>query len=147
MVPSARFPNSRLRKRELIVPTTINNKISIDALIDSGATNSFIDPAVVKDGKLKRRALKRPQPVKNADESDGGQVEFEVLAQIDVEGLQTPMILDELPLPKQKLVLGYDWLSKANPQINWSAGTLSYEEQTPLAMKQWDWEETSTTDH
>ena len=44
-------------------------RVKVDALLDSGATENFIHPRLVKKMKLKTQPLKKPQKVKNVDGS------------------------------------------------------------------------------
>jgi len=44
-------------------------RVKVDALLDSGATENFIHPRMVENLKLQTQLLKKPQKVKNVDGS------------------------------------------------------------------------------
>lgn len=109
------FPNSEL-------PTNIS------ALVDTGATDSFVgsDFAVKHSLPL----IKLPQPINltlfDGKPANSGPVTHFVNIEFDsaVSGpAELPFLVTKLP-SEQPIVLGYDFLRTFDPVINWQEGTL-----------------------
>jgi len=88
---------------------------SVKALLDSGATGSFIDRDFVRSKGMNTRTLSRNILVFNVDGSpnETGQISEVVdsLREDAVSGLE-----------KQSLILSYNWLKDHNPKIDWEKG-------------------------
>jgi hypothetical protein len=112
-------------------------RFPVHALIDSGATDNFIDKRLAADQKLSLYPLEDPVPVRNADGSlnQGGSITHEAHV-----WLETPMnSVDKTPTHRERLtfdvadlggkiplILGYPWLKKHDPTVSWSTGTLTF---------------------
>ena len=99
-------------------------------LIDSGATHSFIHKKLVKQLNLPIQPIKQPLHIVNTDGSFNthGKVTHQYLADLSIgnqgwEGV-IPLLVTELN--DGEVVLGADWLIKANPNIDWKNLTISY---------------------
>jgi Reverse transcriptase (RNA-dependent DNA polymerase) len=96
------------------------------ALVDSGATNNFIDARTVK--KLNLGTQKVPQPIElyNVDgtHNQDGKVEQSVHLYIDngEQRVRTQFFVTNLG--KDCIILGYPWFEAFNPKINWKEGKL-----------------------
>lgn len=91
------------------------------AVVDSGATGSFIDVDFVWRNSITTRKLTRPVPVLNVDGSpnEAGQI-VEVLDLIlRYKRHGERLLLAVTSLGKKDLLLGYTWLHEHNPEINW----------------------------
>ncbi|KAF5314164.1 hypothetical protein D9611_006987 [Ephemerocybe angulata] len=117
-------------------------KVSMASLIDSGATNCYMDTDFATMYGLPLQTLPTPVKLYNADGSEnaGGDilatctVAMKVLSHIETITFYTTSI-------KYPVVLGYSWLSKHNPDINWTTkevhlnncGECERTEATPMA--------------
>jgi hypothetical protein len=100
---------------------------SIIALLDSGATDSFIDKGMIDQYGLKVKTLDHPIPVFNAD---GGRNKLgDITGYVDLEmkiGDHKEVIrLHATSLGQQHIFIGHDWLRKHNPDINWETGEVT----------------------
>jgi len=97
---------------------------SIKALLDSGATRSFIDRDFVHSKGMNTRTLLRNIPVFNVDGSpnEAGQISEVVDVVLRYKTHSERMLLAISGLGKQSLILGYNWLKDHNPKINWEKG-------------------------
>ena len=90
------------------------------ALVDSGATNNFIDQEVAKKMKMTPHKMNKPQLLYNVDgtENRSGRIthyyDFTV-QQGKQESIQCFYIAN---LGKHQFILGYPWLEQFNPIIN-----------------------------
>jgi len=117
------------RGTSLLLPveigTTDTSKLhSVKALLDSGATRSFIDRDFVRSKGMNTRTLSRNIPVFNVDSSpnEAGQISEVVDVVLRYKTHSERMLLAVSGLGKQSLILGYDWLKDHNPKIDWEKG-------------------------
>jgi hypothetical protein len=91
------------------------------ALIDCGATGSFIDIEWAKLNNVPTRPLSKPIPVYNVDgtANDAGAITdiADVILRYRNHSERTQLAVTRLG--KQSLILGYNWLCNHNPEINW----------------------------
>jgi hypothetical protein len=96
------------------------------ALIDSGATNNFIDFRTVNKLGLGTRKISRPIELYNVDgtHNQDGKIERSIHLYIDngQQRIQTPFFVTNLG--KDRIILGYPWFEAFNPKINWKEGKL-----------------------
>jgi len=97
---------------------------SVKALLDSGATGSFIDRDFVHSKGMNTRTLSHNIPVFNVDGSpnEAGQISEVVDVVLQYKTHSERMLLAISGLGKQNLILGYDWLKDHNPKIDWEKG-------------------------
>ena len=96
------------------------------ALLDSGATENFIDEETWKRMKVGRRPLVKPIKVYNVDGTENKQGEMTHYCRLrviynDQEDLQEFYITN---LGKDRLILGYPFLRVFNPRVDWRRGKL-----------------------
>jgi len=97
---------------------------SVKALLDSGATGSFIDRDFVRSKGINTQTLSRNIPVFNVDGSpnEARQISEVVDILLRYKTHSERMLLAVSGLGKQSLILGYNWLKDYNPKINWEKG-------------------------
>jgi len=101
-------------------------------LIDSGCTQSSVDIGFVRRYKLATRDVSRAVPVHNADGSLNGYVKEHVeipMEIIDSEGTVHRETIDLQVINlggKHDIFLGYDWLQRHNPLIDWQNKEFSF---------------------
>jgi len=97
---------------------------SIKALLDCGATRSFIDRDFVRSKGMNTRTLSHNIPVFNVDGSpnEAGQISEVIDVVLRYTTHSERMLLAVSGLGKQNLILGYDWLKDHNPKIDWEKG-------------------------
>ena len=112
------------------LPITLKGeRQTLKALIDSGATHSFIHQKVVDKHKLPTKPLPQPIYLLNADgtHNSHGKVSRKYQADLTIEAGwrgELPLLVTELN--DGEVVLGADWLVKANPIIDWKNLTITY---------------------
>jgi len=105
---------------------TYQNQAEQIALIDSGATDNFIDYQTAVQLQLRTQRLPQPRKVINMDgtENRGGQIMHCVHLYIQHKDKQKWAKFFITNLGKDQLILGYPWLEEFNPEINWTEGKL-----------------------
>jgi hypothetical protein len=95
-----------------------------NALLDSGATENFVDKWLVKQLGIGQRKMKQPRRVFNVDGSENkhGTLTHYCLLRVkkgDRSLLQRFYITN---LGSDQAILGYPWLRDFNPRIDWKGG-------------------------
>jgi len=93
-------------------------------LLDSEATGLFIDCAWLCQKKVTTHKLEHPIEVYNIDGSvnKGGSIMEEVTLILSYQGHKEHTVFEVCDLGKSNLIIGYTWLHKHNPEINWETG-------------------------
>ena len=111
-------------------------------LVDSGATNNFMDPRTVKHFKLGTQKLGEPRKIWNIDGTNnkaGMITDFvDLSVQVNQETAKMRFLITDLGL--EDAILGYPWLAKFEPKFGWKEGIIdtSY---LPIIMRSLSWEE------
>lgn len=109
------------------LPVTLwvyGKKVQAEALVDSGATTNFIDKTFVESNHLVTYKLATPHNVRNADGTPNvaGQIKEYVRALIEVGTHQSTQYLFVTQLGDKQMMIGYSYLYKHNPSIDWQTG-------------------------
>ena len=116
------------------IPLTITSekqgkkkKIVEKSLIDSGAGGKFIDQNFAKAQGFELTPLSEPIRVFNVDGTlnKKGTIKHYVDLKLTIHGRKKTTRLLVTGLGKQKIILGFPWLQKHNPDIDWKKGTLN----------------------
>ena len=110
------------RGTSIILPieigTTDTSEVhSVKALLDSGATDNFIDKDFVRTKGISTQNISRPIPVFNVDGSsnEAGQISKVVDVVFCYKTHSERLLLAVSNLRKQSMILGYTWLKDHNP--------------------------------
>ena len=100
----------------------------IPTLLDSGANTTFIDKAITERLGLSLEALENPICIFNVDKScnSAGDVTHAVNITVDFLGHREELRAEVTNLRKNSLILGYTWLKKHNPSIDWEKGSVKF---------------------
>jgi hypothetical protein len=122
-----------MNRSSMLIPVTLeglNNLqgCSVTGLIDSSATGRFINESVVEERGMEREALPIPVPVYNADGTlnKGGLITHVVHLRLAVQDHTEVFPLAITDTGKSDMIIGYNWLRKHNPEINWEKGELKF---------------------
>jgi Reverse transcriptase (RNA-dependent DNA polymerase) len=134
------------KKKALNMPITFSStKGSKEGhvLIDSGATENFINERMACRWELPMHDLVYPRKVFNVDgtENHNGMIIKSCMLCVHCGGKQAHQRFYITNLGDNHILLGYPWLEEFNPDIDWKAGTmkgLQIElEVTSLAWQNW----------
>ena len=107
---------------------TENGKISeTTALVDSGATICCIDLHFIQRMKWPLQRLGTPIEAQNADgtSNKGGMIRYQIDLNLRIEARNSLQCFFVMDLGnKNTVILGHPWLTRTNPLINWTAGTV-----------------------
>ena len=104
------------------------SKVEMNTLIDSGTEGEFIDQNYAWKLRIKQTALEEPIKVFNVDGTWNKWGTITHFTEIDLQiGNRIKwQRLYVTGLGKQKIILGFTWLRKANPDINWQNGDIRW---------------------
>ncbi|KAF5701029.1 reverse transcriptase domain-containing protein [Fusarium globosum] len=115
---------------------TLNVRIKgkwLRALVDSGADMNVISPNTVNELRLPWRDKKKPYTIRNGEGETYSYEDGEVTREIDhlkvfVNEKNQGINFDIVPIGDHDLILGYPWLTRYNPQVNWRTGQVNCED-------------------
>jgi len=117
------------RRMSIILPievsTTDTSEVhSIKVLLDSGATDNFVDQDFVRAKGINTQSISHPIPVYNVDgfPNEAGQISKVVNVVLRYKTHSERTLLAVSSLRKQNMILGYTWLKDHNPEVNWQTG-------------------------
>jgi hypothetical protein len=119
LFPQATFVSQNHSIRAPINLRSASLVSEIDALIDSGATDNFISPAVVTLFKIPTQPLEQPQNLRNVDGTPNkiGELTQVIYLTLRYKGSHTQMFY-VVDLGSDHMLLGMPFLSTKNPKIN-----------------------------
>ena len=110
-------------------------------LVDSGATDNFINPRLIQRLRLGTHNLEWAQKIWNIDETNNkaGLITNYVDLSIQTGQKQAKIRFLITDLGNKDLILGYPWLANFEPKFSWSNGVIdtSY---LPIIIQSLDWE-------
>ena len=111
----------------VVITIDTNQKMKVDALLDSGATGSFVDDGLVKEQGWNTKELERPRMVANVDGTlnVAGSVRRTIDLMVNVGEHQERMTFAVTNLGNNRIILGHDWLKRHNPSVNWVTNEVS----------------------
>jgi len=113
--------------------------ITIEALLDSGATRLVMSSEFAKKQGLKLKKLERPMNVRKMDGSlnKEGSIEHTVEVNIYFKGHRERTEIDVIGGQKWTVILGMPWLVRHNPEIDWKTGKVKMTRCPEKCGKQW----------
>ena len=96
-------------------------------LVDSGATDNFIDPRLVKRLGLGTRELPQPRKIWNIDGTNNraGMLTHYTDLEVQTGGTKEQMRFLVTDLGLEDLILGYPWLATFEPTFSWRNASIS----------------------
>ena len=141
-----------INKKSLSIPIEINRKnnenVETLGLIDSGAGGEFIDQNYAKKQNLNLNELDKPITAYNVDGTlnKKGTIKYYVDLDLNIYGRKHLTRLYVTGLGKQKVILGFPWLEKHNPIIDWKNGNIEWKE-VPRRFLKFKNRQTDNTNH
>jgi hypothetical protein len=117
------------RRRALNIPILFTNKdgtVASEALIDSRATENFMDRQAVKQLGIGRIHLGQTKKVHNVDGTlnQAGEIMHFCVLKTKLGQKEKAQKFYITDLGKDCIILGFPWLEDYNPRINWKEGTV-----------------------
>ena len=118
---------------------TPNKRAETPALLDSGATENFINYQYAIHLRLPIKWLATPQKIFNVDGTMNKKGNIECYTNLEVRTGEkhTNMRFFLTELGPQKIILGYPWFAVVQPKIDWAREWIDYT-QLPVVIKTLD---------
>jgi len=106
------------------------------ALLDSGATENFMDLTYAQWIKLPIKRMTKPWKLYNVDgtKNKAGEVQFFIDLRAQTGTNITNLCFFLSDLGGQKAILGYPWFAAVQPQIDWKRGWID-QTHLPIILK------------
>ena len=110
-------------------------------LVDSGATDNFIHPHLIRRLALGTQKLEWSRKIWNIDGTNNkaGRITDYVDLSVQMGQKQNKMRFLVTDLGHKDLILGYPWLATFEPKFSWADGTIEVE-YLPIIVKSLNWE-------
>jgi len=117
----------------------IQEGITVEALLNSGATGLVMSSEFAKKQSFKLKKLERPIQVRNVNGSFNkeGPIENTVEVNIYYKGHMERTEIDVIGGQKWSVILGMPWLARHNPEIDWRTGEVKMTRCPEECGKQW----------
>src|SRR6266567_3781770 len=94
------------------------------ALVDSGATENFMNLQYAKWLRLPIKQLEKPCKLYNVDgtENKSGELRYYTDLEVQTGSNRTPMRFFLSDLGEHKAIFGYSWFAAVQPRIDWRRG-------------------------
>jgi len=114
----------------------ITKRAKAIALLDSGATENFINLSYAKWLKLPIKQLPTPQTLLNVNgtENKSGKLQFYTDLDVQTGPTKTTLRFFLSDLGEHKAILGYLWFSAMQPRIDWKRGWIDHT-QLPIVFR------------
>jgi len=113
-----------------------SKRAKTSALLDSGATENFINYQYAQQLCLPVKRLAIPRKVFNVDGTTNqkGDITFYSDLEVQTGEKRTNMCFFLTKLGSQRMILGYPWFAAMQPKIDWAKGWIDYT-QLPIVIK------------
>ena len=113
--------------------------ITVEALLDSGATGLVMSSEFAKKQGFKLKRLERPMNIRNVNGSlnKEGPIENTMEMNIYYQGHRERTEIDVIREQKWTVILGMPWLAYHNPEIDWRTGEVKMTRCPEECGKQW----------
>ena len=117
----------------------MQKEITVEALLDSGATGLVMSSEFAKKQGFKLKKLKRPINVRNVDRLFNKEEQMENTVEVNIyyQRHRKRMEIDVIGEQKWTVILGMLWLAYYNLEINWRTGEMKMMRCPEECGKQW----------
>ena len=115
---------------------TIAKRAEAIALVDSGATENFMNLTYARWLKLPIHPLKAPRKIFNVDgtENKSGELKYYTDLEVQTGTTRSPLRFFLTDLGENKAILGYSWFAATQPKIDWKRGWID-SSQLPIILR------------
>ena len=115
---------------------TIAKRAEAIALVDSGATENFMNLTYARWLKLPIHPLKKPRKIFNVDgtENKSGELKYYTDLEVQTGTTRSPLRFFLTDLGENKAILGYSWFAATQPKIDWKRGWID-SSQLPVIFR------------
>ena len=128
--------NSRISKTfptiKLQVAHSPNDIYDIEALLDSGATATYVSPSFVEDHEIPTQKLNHPTYAYNADDTlNATAITHRAKLTCWIDGHVSTEWFFVTNIGSKDMIIGMTWLRSHNPEIDWRTGKITFDHCPP----------------
>jgi hypothetical protein len=128
-----------LNRKSMTICTFIHSKskrAETIALLDSGATENFMNLEYAKYLQLPIQCFKEPRKLYNTDgtPNQSGELQYFTDLQVQTGTQQSTLRFFLSNLGENKAILGYSWFAAFQPRIDWKRGWINHG-QLPIILR------------
>ena len=103
----------------------------MNAIIDSGATEDFIDKRICDKHQITTKAAERPQEIylANRNLSEMGPITHIAEVPMEIGGQKELATLQVANLQNHEIIIGIQWLKGDNPRIDWEEQEITFDSE------------------
>ena len=115
--------------------------LALKALLDSGATECFLNINKVHELDLPKKKLNRPKEVKNIDGTlnISGSITHETFLKVRLNGKEKTLRFYLANIGNEEAILGYPFLESLDPKVDWKTATIEGTLKVSLPRKKRNW--------
>ena len=123
----------------ILIKKSESKSVETLALIDSRAGGKFINQKYAEQLGLSIQPLRKPIMARNIDGTlnKSGTITLCVDISVEIDGRTMDLQLLVTGLGSQRIILGFPWLNKHNPDIDWKTGEFKWRTLRPLKIKRY----------
>jgi len=117
----------------------IQEGVTVEALLDSGATGLVMSSEFTKKQGFKLKKLERPMNIRNVNRSLNKEGPMENMVEVNIyyQGHRERTEIDVIGGQKWTVILEMLWLARHNPEIDWRTGEVEMTRCLEKYGKQW----------
>ena len=100
--------------------------LKVKAFVDSGCTYTGINKQLVRNKRIQMKPINFSFKVFNADGTKNGEVTRVAPLKVEINRHKEQLEAAVMDLNGIDIFLGYDWLVKHNPEVNWKDGKIQF---------------------
>ena len=108
------------------IKTKNGKKLEVKVLVDSRCTHTGINKQLVKDRRIQTKKINFSFEVFNIDGTKNGEMTKVVPLEVEINRHKETLEAAVIDLDGTDMFLGYDWLVKHNPEVNWKNGIIKF---------------------
>jgi hypothetical protein len=112
----------------MVVASLLNKTIPAIAMVDSGASSTFIDEDFIKTHNLKttKKAVPETLNLVDGNETSSGKITQEITLEMEIDAHLETVTFQVTKLADYPVILGKTWLNHHDPSISWSKNELKF---------------------
>ena len=108
------------------IKTKNGKKLKVKALVDSRCMYTGIDKQLVKDKRIQTKPINFSFEVFNVNGTKNGEMTKVIPLETKINRHKETLEAAVTDLDRTDMFLGYDWLVKYNPEVDWKNGTIKF---------------------
>ena len=108
------------------IKTKNGKKLKVKALVDSRCMHTGIDKQLVKDKRIQTKPINFSFEVFNVNGTKNGEMTKVIPLETKINRHKETLEAAVTDLDRTDMFLGYDWLIKYNPEVDWKNGTIKF---------------------